>query len=132
MPGRGQLTDGAWREMKPLPLLGGGAGGGATAGRPLMEPRGSCGRGRRGRDLFGRWGPWQTCYDPGQRHDGTQLEVVLDAIRVPRSGGVGWPRKKLDRVIADKGYQLPGVPTVPAAARHPAHYMHDHITEQTS
>ena len=41
---------------------------------------------------------------PGQRHESTQLEPVLDAIRVPRPGGRGRPRKRPDRLIADKGY----------------------------
>ena len=41
---------------------------------------------------------------PGQRHDSTQLEPVLDAIRVPRPGGRGRPRKRPDRLIGDKGY----------------------------
>ena len=41
---------------------------------------------------------------PGQRHDSTQLEAVLDAIRVPRPGGRGRPRKRPDRLIGDKGY----------------------------
>jgi len=41
---------------------------------------------------------------PGQRHDSTQLEPLLDAIRVPRPGGRGRPRKRPDRLIADKGY----------------------------
>jgi transposase len=40
----------------------------------------------------------------GQRHDSTQLEAVLDAIRVPRPGGRGRPRKRPDRLIGDKGY----------------------------
>jgi transposase len=41
---------------------------------------------------------------PGQRHDSTQLEAVLDGIRVPRPGGRGRPRKRPDHLIADKGY----------------------------
>jgi transposase len=41
---------------------------------------------------------------PGQRHDSTQLELLLDAIRVPRPGGRGRPRKRPDRLIGDKGY----------------------------
>ena len=41
---------------------------------------------------------------PGQRHDSTQLEPVLDAIRVPRPGGMGRPRKRPDHLIGDKGY----------------------------
>ncbi len=43
----------------------------------------------------------------GQRHDSTQLETVLDTIRVPRPGGRGRPRKRPDHVIADKGYSYP-------------------------
>lgn len=41
---------------------------------------------------------------PGQRHDSTQLEPVLDAIRVPRPGNRGPPRKRPDHLIADKGF----------------------------
>lgn len=41
---------------------------------------------------------------PGQRHDSTQLEPVLDGIRVPRPGGRGRPRKRPDHLIGDKGY----------------------------
>ena len=41
---------------------------------------------------------------PGQRHDSTQLEPVLDAIRVPRPDGPGRPRKRPDHLIGDKGY----------------------------
>lgn len=43
---------------------------------------------------------------PGQRHESTQLEPVLDAIRVPRIGA-GRPRTRPDRVLADKGYSHP-------------------------
>lgn len=44
---------------------------------------------------------------PGQRHDSTQLQPVLDGIRVPRPGGRGRPRTRPDRLIADKGYSYP-------------------------
>ena len=44
---------------------------------------------------------------PGQRHDSTQLGPVLDAIRVPRPGNRGRPRKRPDHLIADKGYSYP-------------------------
>ena len=44
---------------------------------------------------------------PGQRHDSTQLEPVLDGIRVPRPGGRGRPRTRPTRLIADKGYSYP-------------------------
>ena len=42
---------------------------------------------------------------PGQRHDSTQLEPLLDAIRVPRPHGGGRPRKRPDHLLADRGYQ---------------------------
>jgi transposase len=44
---------------------------------------------------------------PGQRHESTQLAPVLDAIRVPRPGGRGRPRKRPARLLADKGYSYP-------------------------
>ncbi len=40
----------------------------------------------------------------GQRHDSTQLEAVLDGIRVPRPRGRGRPRKRPAHLIGDKGY----------------------------
>ena len=42
---------------------------------------------------------------PGQRHESTQLESLLDGIRVKRVGR-GRPRKRPDRLIADKGYDF--------------------------
>jgi transposase len=44
---------------------------------------------------------------PGQRHDSTQMEAVLEGIRVPRATGRGRPRTRPDRLIADKGYSYP-------------------------
>ena len=44
---------------------------------------------------------------PGQRHDSTQLEAVLDGICVPRPSGRGRPRKRPDHVVGDKGYSYP-------------------------
>jgi transposase len=41
---------------------------------------------------------------PGQRHDSTQLEPLLDAIRVPRPHRGGRPRKRPDHLLADRGY----------------------------
>jgi transposase len=40
---------------------------------------------------------------PGQQHDCTQLEPLLDAICVRRTGP-GRPRKKPDYLLADRGY----------------------------
>ncbi len=42
----------------------------------------------------------------GQRHESTQLGALLDAIRVARSGS-GRPRKRPERLVADKGFSFP-------------------------
>jgi transposase len=42
----------------------------------------------------------------GQRHESTQLEAVLDGIRVPRLGR-GRPRTRPDHLLADRGYSYP-------------------------
>ena len=55
----------------------------------------------------GRGRPLSIVITPGQRHDSTQLEPVLDGIRVPRASGRGRPRTRPDRLIADKGYSYP-------------------------
>ncbi|MBH8599214.1 MULTISPECIES: transposase [unclassified Thermoactinomyces] len=43
---------------------------------------------------------------PGQQHDCTQLQALLDSICVP-SFGKGRPRKRPDHLIADRGYSYP-------------------------
>jgi transposase len=55
----------------------------------------------------GRGRPLSIVITPGQRHDSTQLEPVLDGIHVPRASGRGRPRTRPDRLIADKGYSYP-------------------------
>ena len=50
--------------------------------------------------------PLSVVLTPGQRHESTQLEEVLDAVRVPRAGH-GRPRKRPERLIADRGYSFP-------------------------
>ncbi len=55
----------------------------------------------------GKGRPLSVVLTPGQRHDSTQLGAVLDAIRVPRRGRRGRPRRRPTRVIADKGYSYP-------------------------
>ena len=52
----------------------------------------------------GRGRPLSIVITPGQRHDCTQLEPVLDGIRVPRATGPGRPRTRPDHLIADRGY----------------------------
>jgi transposase len=43
----------------------------------------------------------------GQRHESTQLQPLLDAIRVPRPGGSGRPRKRPEHLVADRGDSYP-------------------------
>ena len=46
---------------------------------------------------------------PGQRHGSTQLEELLDAVRIPRpQGSPGRPRKRADHLLADRGYSFEG------------------------
>lgn len=54
----------------------------------------------------GRGRPLALLATPGQRHESTQLEAVLDAIAVPRAGR-GRPRKRPDLLLADKGFSFP-------------------------
>lgn len=49
--------------------------------------------------------PLAVCLTAGQRHESTQLEPVLDSIRVPRPRGR--PRKRPDQSALDKGYSYP-------------------------
>jgi transposase len=55
----------------------------------------------------GKGRPLSVVFTGGQRHESTQLEAVLDEIRVPRVGR-GRPRKRPDHLIADKSYSHPG------------------------
>lgn len=48
--------------------------------------------------------PLAVCLTEGQRHESTQLERLLDTIRVPRR--LGRPRKRPEQVAADKGYSF--------------------------
>lgn len=44
----------------------------------------------------------------GQVHDSTQVEKVLERIRIPKSGR-GRPKKKPGKVAADKAYSMPRI-----------------------
>lgn len=55
----------------------------------------------------GRGRQLRLVFTPRQRHESTSLQMVRDAIRVPRPGGRGRPRKRPDYVTADKGYRYP-------------------------
>jgi transposase len=59
----------------------------------------------------GRGRPLAVLLTPGQRHESTQLEAVLDAIRVPRPGR-GRPRKRPALLLADRGYSFERCRTV--------------------
>jgi transposase len=52
----------------------------------------------------GRGRPLAMLVTAGQRHESTQLGPLLDAIRVPRPGGSGRPRKRPAHLTADRGY----------------------------
>jgi transposase len=45
---------------------------------------------------------------PGQDADTRQLVRLLDDVAVPRPGGIGRPRKRLDSLCADKAYSSRG------------------------
>jgi transposase len=51
--------------------------------------------------------PLSVVVTPGQHHESTQLEAVLDAIRVKSPGGAGRPSKGPEQLIADTGYSYP-------------------------
>ena len=54
----------------------------------------------------GKGRPLSLVLTGGQRHESTQLETVLEGIRVPRVGP-GRPRTRPYRVLADKGFSYP-------------------------
>jgi hypothetical protein len=56
-------------------------------------------------DAKGR--PLSVVLTPAQRHGSTQLEALLDAVRVPRPEGTpARPRKHPEHLIADRGYSF--------------------------
>ena len=60
----------------------------------------------------GRGRPLVLLATPGQRHEVTQLEALLDGGAVKRSGpdgrpGRGQPRKRPAKLVGDKGYSFP-------------------------
>lgn len=46
---------------------------------------------------------------PGQRHESTQFEVLMEAVRIPQPKGR--PRSRPKRVAGDKGYSLDRIRT---------------------
>ena len=57
----------------------------------------------------GKGRPLSVVITPGQRHSSTQLEEVLDAVRVPRPRHLpGRPRKRPAHLLADRGYSYEG------------------------
>ncbi len=57
----------------------------------------------------GKGRPLSVVLTPGQRHCSTQLEEVLDAVRVARPRhSPGRPRKRPAHLLADRGYSFDG------------------------
>ncbi len=57
----------------------------------------------------GKGRPLSVVVTPGQRHGSTQLQRLLDGVRVARPAGCpGRPRKRPDHLIADRGYSFEG------------------------
>ena len=57
----------------------------------------------------GKGRPLSVVVTPGQRHGSTQLERLLDGVRVARpAGSAGRPCKRPYHVIADRGYSFEG------------------------
>ena len=55
----------------------------------------------------GKGRPLSVVITPGQRHSSTQLEDLLDAVRVPRAQSTpGRPRKRPAHLLADRGYSF--------------------------
>jgi transposase len=55
----------------------------------------------------GKGRPLSVVLTPGQRHGSTQLEKLLDAVRVPRpEGSPGRPHKRPAHLLADRGYSF--------------------------
>lgn len=115
-----QHAAGARTTSPPAPAAQNGRRTDRTAGRiPVAEPARPPGGGGeageavgRSRGGFttklhlsaeGRCRPLSLIVTPGQRADCTQLQPVLEKIRVPRPGP-GRPRKKPDSLAADKEY----------------------------
>ena len=55
----------------------------------------------------GKGRPLSIVVTPGQWGDNPQLAPVLDGICVPKPEGKGQPRRRPDRVLADKAYSHP-------------------------
>jgi transposase len=55
----------------------------------------------------GRGRPLAAHITAGQRHESTQFESIMDAVRIPRPRGR--PRTRLCRVAGDKGYSYPRI-----------------------
>ncbi|MFI8912818.1 IS5 family transposase [Streptomyces sp. NPDC053513] len=77
-------------------------GGGGAGGEGLGRSRGGFTT-KLHLSADGRCRPLSLIITPGQRADCTQLQPVLEKIRIPRLGP-GRPRKKPDSVAADKAY----------------------------
>ncbi|WP_442819822.1 IS5 family transposase [Streptomyces sp. NBC_00841] len=96
--GRGRGTPGRTAVAEPSRP----PGGGGEAGEGLGRSRGGFTT-KLHLSAEGQCRPLSLVVTPGQRADCTQLDPILDKIRVPRTGP-GRPRKKPDSLAADKAY----------------------------
>ncbi|WP_327368545.1 IS5 family transposase [Streptomyces sp. NBC_01217] len=98
---------------------------GSPCGDKLEDPQRSAARQALGRSrgglttkvhlaVDGRGLPLSIVLTPGNVNDSTMFDAVLDTIYVPRSG-MGRPRRRPDRVLADKAYSSRAIR---AALRH--------------
>jgi hypothetical protein len=98
--------DAEWEQLRPLLPPAGRRGGRWRDHRQVIN--GIIWRIRTGapwRDLVvgeGRGRPLVTRATPGQATDTIALLGLVDAVRVPRPGGVGRPRVRPDDLVADK------------------------------
>src|ERR671933_1642446 len=100
MARRGELTDAAWARLRPLLPANGGRGGQWRDHRQVIN--GILWRLRVGapwRDVPGRYGPWQTCYDRfvRWRRDGTWGRLLALAQAAADAAGARHRPSNADR-----------------------------------
>lgn len=127
MVGRGEVTDAAWVRIEPLLPANGRRGGQWQDHRQVIN--GILWKLRTGapwRDLPGRYGPWQTCYDrfTRWRRDGTRdrllahvqttsdavgevvWEVSVDSTVVRAHQHAAGARRQLSRADEKRGFNI--------------------------
>lgn len=85
---------------------GGGIGRTNRTHTPSADPRGGL-TAKIHLACDGRGRPLAVLLTPGERHDSVCARLLLERIRVPRTG-LGRPRRRPDQVVADKAYSSRG------------------------